>query len=1127
MKEKLISKKRACNDFRHLFRVAKLSLLLSFMMLNNVFAGTGQPKINLDVKLESMRSVFKEIKEQSGFYFVYNEEEVDNSVLVTAKLNDATLDRTMSEVLKSTGYEYVIIDDYVVVKREDVEQEQTNQDQSRTLKGIVKDASNGEALIGVNIYTQDKSAGAVTNFNGEFQILTNQNSTSLIFSYIGFEKAEVKITDKEFYVVELKASTSDIDEVVVTGIFTRKEESFTGSAMTIKAEELERVSNSNVFESLKNIDPSLNIMESTEFGSDPNRLPQIQLRGTASFPGGASGDLKGNFQDDPNQPLFILDGFPTSATTVLDMDMQRIASITILKDAAAKAIYGSKAGNGVVVIETKRPLNGDLRLSYNGSATITTPDLSSYNLTNALEKLEVEQRNGVYDATNVSTLVDKQKLYNYRLKKSLEGDDTYWLSKPLRTAIGSKHAITVEFGEQKTKFIANLSYANKQGVMKRSGRENINGSLSLEYRFDNLLFRNSISITSNNSKDSPYGGFDEYVRMNPYWDAYNDDGTVAIINPDQKLNTNINPLHNAKINTMYKSSYFELTNNFYTEWKISKDLKLTSRIGLTKKTSDAHRFRPSTHTVFNDYEEEDVFRKGDYQLNNGKSDKISGDINMQFSKSINKHFIMSNIGLFVSSATSNEVVNYAEGFPSDKITDISFALQYEKNKTPLTYENTVRDLGALAVLAYSYDDRFLSDFTLRQNASSSFGSNKRWGTFWSAGLGWNLHNEIFMKGVNGLDRFKIKGSAGTSGSQNFSAFQSLSTYKYYQDRNYNGQLGAYVKQLANEGLQWQQKFDFNVGFDLKFHRLSLVFDYYQSNTENLITELPTAPSIGFGSIIENIGKVKNEGFELKMSYQLIKNEHGFLNVNFSAVTNENEIVELSDAMKTYNKTQDEAASERDNNKPVLRYFEGGSMNSIWAVKSLGIDPATGRELYEKLDGSITTQWDAKDQTIVGNSLPKYRGNFGLSGEINRIGFSVVARFLTGGDMYNQTLADRVENIDPLWNVDKRVIEGRWKEAGQLTQFKNLGRYYNQELDRWVNVGTKPTSRFVQSRSELDISSISMYYDFKKSFIQKIGLERLKISAHMNDVYKFSSIKIERGLQYPFARSISFSLKATF
>ncbi|MFR8080712.1 MAG: SusC/RagA family TonB-linked outer membrane protein [Odoribacter splanchnicus] len=1090
-----------------------------------------ETQLKLNVKNGTLESIFNQITRQSQLEFFYNTNALDVKQKVDLSKKTGTLDEILKEIL-GDKYRYRIKDQYILIS--EVEPEMQAEKKSVTINGQVRDRK-GAVIPGVTVLLKGTTLGTATDMNGEFKItVPEQPEIILQFSFIGMKNKNVEYKGELALKIVLEEDVAEMEEVIVTGIFTRKAESYTGAAVTVTQDQLKRVGNQNIFQSLRNIDPSLAISDNLDFGSDPNKLPDMKLRGTSSFPGADDGlDLKGNYMNKPNQPLFILDGFEASVEKIFDMDMNRVESVTILKDASAKALYGSKAANGVVVIETKRLLSGQLRVTYNGSLDIEAPDLTSYDLCNSLEKLEVEKVAGYYITERSPEQRDYlEKLYATRKKAALEGLDTDWLSKPLRTGIGHKHSLSFEMGDENLRVIADVSYNQIAGVMKGSGRTNLAGSMNVSYRLKNFLFKNIMSITSNKSTDSPYGTFRDYASMNPYWRATDSNGNIPryaeIIDLGYDRYKYItNPLYNSTLNTKLDASYLEFTNNFYAEWTILEGLKATARIGITTKKNEADSYYPANHTKFEDYSKEDFFRKGSYQLNNGKSSDLSGDFNINYSKSIDKHYLFLNGGLSLSEKTFDEVIHYAEGFPSDKMDHIMFARQYAKDSRPTGLENTTRDMGILGVFSYSYDNRYLTDITLRSNGSSQFGKNNRWALFWSAGLGWNIHNEKFLRESKIIKQLKLRGSVGYTGNQNFSGYQAISTYKYYLDKSYQDFIGSYLLGLANDDLKWEQKLDYNVGLDALIQRLTLRFNYYVAYTDNLLTDISLPTSTGFSTMKENLGKVKNDGFELDASYTAFQNRNGYVNFTFSIATNKNKIMKISDALKKYNDEQDKIAASRNQGAPVKKYAEGMSMNAIWAVPSMGIDPATGREIYINRKGQMTYNWNVNDMIVCGDSESKYRGNFGVNGEYKGIGLSVVFRYLGGGKMYNQTLVDRVENIDVYYNVDRRVLSGRWQEPGQHADYKILGDYWDSENEVWVNEKTRATSRFVQKRNELDFASLTAYYDFKREWIQKIGLERLKLSFYMNDICKFSSIKVERGLDYPFARTMSFALSATF
>tara|TARA_R110002051_G_scaffold24501_1_gene60736 strand:- start:17 stop:1222 length:1206 start_codon:yes stop_codon:yes gene_type:complete len=395
----------------------------------------------------------------------------------------------------------------------------------------------------------------------------------------------------------MKVDATSLDEIVIsTGIFKRKSSSFTGAAVTINKEQIKRAGNANIFQALKNIDPSIAVFDNFDLGSNPNALPEVQIRGASTFPqedSNLGGSLKGNYIKDPNQPLFILNGFVSSLEQIFDIDINRVESVTLLKDAASKAIYGARAANGVVVIETQSLSNEKVLITYNSSMDLQVPDLTSYNLTNSLQKLEAEKIDGVYtpNLSQPDEYVRLQQLYNARKKLALEGLDTDWIAKPLETGIGQRHSLTAELGGDDLRILTNLSINDVKGVMKGSERKNIAANSTTFYRVKNLSFRNLTSITSNNSKDSPYGDFSEYVKMNPYWRAENIDGSIpfyAEINPDGTRYTN--PLYNAGLNSKFESGYFNFINNFYLEWKITPELMATTRVGIDIKYNDADEF---------------------------------------------------------------------------------------------------------------------------------------------------------------------------------------------------------------------------------------------------------------------------------------------------------------------------------------------------------------------------------------------------------------------------------------------------------------------------------------------------------------------------------------------------------
>ena len=531
-------------------RIRILSLVVVLLLLPTMMLAIPESgkKVTLNLESVTVKDFFDALRQQTGLSFVYNTEQTKSLKPITIHVKDETVDNVLRTVLNGTGLTYSMERDIVTISK--VEQ----QGSKRIATGIVSDEE-GYPLPGVNVVISDLQRFAITDNNGKYNIEIPANTACTItFSYIGMSTQQVMINSGRNDVrknITLKSDTK-LDEVIVTGIYTRKAESFTGAATTISSKDLMRVGNQNVFQSLKNLDPTIYIADNFDMGSNPNSVPDMSMRGTSSFPTTESSSLRSNYQNQPNQPLFILDGFETTAETIMDMDMNRIESITILKDASAKALYGSKAANGVIVIETKRLTGNQQRITYNGSISLEMPDLTSYDLCNAFEKLEAERLDGVYTSSSANTQIQLDQLYNGRRKLALEGLDTYWLSKPLHTGIGHKHNLNIELGDsQNLRAILDLTYNQITGVMKGSDRRNISGDINLSYRHNKLLLKNILSIISNKSNESPYGEFSEYSRMNPYWQATDENGNIVqwveqIGSTSSKV---ANPMYNSIIGT--------------------------------------------------------------------------------------------------------------------------------------------------------------------------------------------------------------------------------------------------------------------------------------------------------------------------------------------------------------------------------------------------------------------------------------------------------------------------------------------------------------------------------------------------------------------------------------------------
>lgn len=1082
-------------------------------------------QITMEFRNEGLPSVFKRLEKVSGYKVLFIYDEI-TSYTATGKVEKATIDGALKVIIGKHPLKYHIDGQFINITKKTAKV-------IREVKGKVLSEEDGFPVIGATVMVEDANISTITDNNGNFKLSDVPQDNQVRVSYVGMQTQLLNPTS--YMSVVMKTDTKALDEVVVTGMFNRKKEGFTGSSVTIKGEDLKKYSTNNVAKALAAVAPGLRIVDNINMGSNPNNLPDMRMRGGASMDlestgsvdlSGTNNDVlavQGEYETYANQPLLIMDGFEISIQTLADLDPDRVASIVLLKDAAATAIYGSRAANGVIVIESKTPKPGRIWVTYGGELRIETPDLTGYDLMDAREKLDAEFRGGVY--TYGGETVEKWRLYQSKLREVLAGVNTYWLDKPLRTAIQQRHTVTLEGGDEALRYRMYIGYNSSPGVMKDSKRDVLTGSLDFQYRLKKVLLKNSITLDNSVGNESPWGNFSEYTRLNPYLRPYGENGDI------QKRLDNfdgmggdasyLNPMYNTTFNSKDQSKNFTVRELFKVEYNPTNELRFEGAFSLSKSVGHRDIFRPAQHTVFDNVT--DPTLRGDYRRSQSESVKWGIDLTGSWNKQFNDHYLTANARMSVQETTSESYGNYVTGFPNDNMDDLLFGKKY--NEKVNGYESTDRSIGWVAAGGYSYKYRYSVDFNIRLDGSSVFGKDNRWAPFWSTGLRWDLKKENFLKDVSFLSDFVLRGTYGTTGSQGFNPYQAHAYYTYSMLLPYysSDATGSEIMAMHNEALKWQTTKSTNLALELGLfdQRFTARVEYYRKITDDMVTMVSLAPSVGFSQYPENIGKIENKGWELSFSGIPYKNvaKQAYWTITVNGSHNADKLVKISEAMKHTNDRN--AADLKD--KPLPRYEEGESLSRIWVVRSLGIDPATGDEILLKRNGEMTSSsnWNANDVVPVGNTEPKWQGYINSSFTYMGWGADVSFRYQFGGQVYNQTLLDKVENANLRYNADRRVTQLRWMNPGDKAQFQALN------PTGW---NTKATSRFVMDENVFQGSSLSVYYRMDRTntkFIGHWGLSSAKVSFNMEDFFYWSTVKRERGLSYPYSRQFTFSLNVGF
>ncbi|MFR5660596.1 MAG: carboxypeptidase-like regulatory domain-containing protein, partial [Butyricimonas faecihominis] len=445
---------------------------------------------------------------------------------ITISVKNETVENVLDRVFQGKEYTYRISGEQIIVVKR---QETRKPIQEVVIEGTVMERDS-MPIIGATIVLQGTTTGVATDVNGKFRLVVPMDDEIYIeVSFLGMKKQVHKVlglpTPKPMRIV-MQPETVGVDEVIVTGYANIRKESFTGAATTVTKEDILKISPRNVIDVLQVFDPSLRMVKNNEMGSDPNTLPEFYIRGRTGMDGVTQLDRLeaqqgGNMSKfalttNPNLPVFILDGYEVEVQKIYDMDPNRIASITILKDAAATAMYGSRASNGVIVVETVTPELGKLQVSYTFNASLTAPDLSDYNLMNAEEKLRAEVLSGLYDLS----LPNDMEQYAIKKNYITSGVDTDWMAQPLQNQFNHSHSLYVSGGTEGFRFGTDLSYAHEGGVMKDSYRNRMSVGVFVDYRVGKLQIRNNVSYDISKSSDSPYGSFSDYTSQQPYYAIY-------------------------------------------------------------------------------------------------------------------------------------------------------------------------------------------------------------------------------------------------------------------------------------------------------------------------------------------------------------------------------------------------------------------------------------------------------------------------------------------------------------------------------------------------------------------------------------------------------------------------------
>jgi TonB-linked SusC/RagA family outer membrane protein len=987
-----------------------------------------------------------------------------------------------------------------------------------TVHGIVTNKDSGLPIDGASVMIKGTTKGTITDDQGHYKIIVNNDAT-LVFSYVGFETLEKPVTGLEQLNVSLVSVSGTMDVVVVAGAIMKKSD-LTGAVATISADQIAATPTTDINQAIQGKLPGVYVKSSAQPGSGAS----IQIRGINSIQYGTS-------------PIFVVDG------TIIDggyntLNPDDIESVTVLKDASATAIYGSRGANGVVLVTTKSGHRGVGKVSYD-SWVAWDSFSKKLDLMNGHDifDLRVDAYANAYmdknpdadrqDYINRYLLSDSSIAFGaYELAAYRNGDSYDWLDRVTRTGFKQNHTISFSGGTEKGTYLVSLNYTDQNGLMQKSDYQRYSGRVNLEQNVKSWLkigTHTTFSKTTENVVDGSV--FSAALGANPLL-AIDTTDLAYLKWSDIKNQDQYNPL--LSLNILNKQYLTRVLSSNYISVTPVKDLVLRSTFSIDNMDQQQYKYVPA-HTG------QDLRNSYHGSAEHYKSETLNLQWDNTATYDLHKGAHRLNLlgGMSVQKNTSNYNDIQAHGFPNDDFGYKFLNGAYSKDQTVLASDFVTTSLMSFYARAdYNYDQKYFATATVRYDGSSKFGPDHKWGTFPSIAVAWDMAKEDFMNDFNWVNQFKIKAGYGIAGNQNI---PNYAMYSLYRPTTTNGQF-VYVSdgRLGNPDLQWERQKQLNLGVDMSYlnNRLNASFDYFKINNSNLLMNKTLSTVTGFTNTVANVGELTNRGVEFSLDYAILKGTGLNWNVNFSISSSKNKVTALyADVDAIYNKGGYTGVEIQ----PTGNLFLGQPVNSIYLYKFKKIAQASdmdqiknvdygGRTIHpgdiipEDLDGNNII--DDNDRTVVGTLDPKYYGGFGTTLSYKGWAFNAFFNYSEGGKrisyLYNSLIGSTGMSAasDDLLN--------RWTPENTNTLIPRVA--YGESVYSYGNVDLG-----VQDASFIRLATCTFSYTFS-SKLRPSFLDNLRLYISGTNLLLWTKDKgfdPETGDDYPNSKSIVVGLNLAF
>ena len=1084
--------------------IMRISTLLLFVCIFASYASdlsSQTAKVNIANTRMTIGDFIKQVEKETGYMFVYNKGEIDANRTVSLKKGNNTVGDCLNRIFDGTGVSFVFDDGYVVLTKHSQTQAAVSQQSGKLVKGAVTDES-GLSVIGANVFIKGTTVGTITDMEGNFSLEVPSDNDILVISYIGYVEQQIPVKNRKNWSIVLKEDAQNLDEVVVVGYGTQRKGNIATAVTTIKSDVLQNRPVQTVGEALQGQIPGLSV---TAKGA-PGESPKLQLRGSSV--------LK---SDNSSEPLVLVDGVPADFNFLNPEDIE---SINVLKDAASSAIYGSRAANGVLLITTKRGKMGKPTFRYNGSVGVNTPMYMPQSISSAEYariKNEAERNMGrapIYTDEDISKFANGTDLNRY--------PNTNWLDLAIQNSVATRHGLEASGGTEKVRYLVSAGVDHQTGIFPNTQQNvfNVRSStdISITKKFG-ISFDIRYQLRDMDALNNQEDIYKQLIQADPTMVAYYTDGSYGY-NPGFFTNPLV-PLYEG--GQKYTNRH-EASGIFKLDYEIIDGLKFTG-IANVKYTFKNEESR-ARKVFYKNYFTQEVFENGENSFSDRRD--YNAYYNLQALLNYKKSFGIHNLNILAGYQQESENSDWLKGARSGYPTDIIWELN------PGPKDNWSNDgngehwalASFIGRINYDYDNKYILSLSMRSDASSRFAKGSRWSTFPSVAAAWRISQESFMKGIRSwLDDLKIRASWGQTGSATglglYPSYTLISTGGLILNNTY--QQIASLKTIGNQELTWEHSDMLNFGLDVKVlnSRLNFTGEYYIKNTKDILLEMPVPLEYGFGKPNMNVGEVRNQGWELSLSWNDRINDFGY-SISGNLSDNRNEVVDLGDTGPW---------------KGSNTYTEVGlPFNSIYGYESMGLfqsdeevanapfqnsNTAAGDIRYKNQNGD--DKIDANDRVVIGDPNPHFLYGVNLGFDYKNFDLNM---FFQGIGQKDRVIMDNF--VRPFY--DSSIFEHHldyWTPENTGAKYprilnKDDGTHNYQQSDYWmINAGY------------FRMKNLQIGYTIPREILRPAGFDRVRVYFSANNLFTVSDFvpgmdpESEKSVSYPFARTYSFGLNVQF